>query len=85
VLLKIRISSKNTSTNLRMTGLRMSFIRDWNVDGALVRPKGITRNSIVSLVCPERRLVDVVRVHTHLMIAAMKVQPGEVAGVSQFV
>jgi hypothetical protein len=36
---------KNTSTNLRMTGLRMSFIRDLNVDGVLVMPKGITRNS----------------------------------------
>jgi hypothetical protein len=36
---------KKYKHNLRMKGLRMSFIRDWNVDGALVRPKGITRNS----------------------------------------
>jgi hypothetical protein len=44
-LLKTRISSKNTRTNFRMKDLRIPFIKNWNVDDALVRPKGITRNS----------------------------------------
>ena len=40
-----KISSKNTMTNLRRYGWKMEFIAAWKVDGAFVKPKGITRNS----------------------------------------
>jgi hypothetical protein len=36
---------KKTSVNFRMKGFKMLFMRAWKVDGALVRPNGITRNS----------------------------------------
>src|SRR6266540_4247 len=38
------ISSRYTSTNLPMYGLKILFINLWNVAGALHNPKGITRN-----------------------------------------
>jgi hypothetical protein len=43
-LLNTRMSSKKTRTNFQMKGHKTSFIRDWNVDGPLGNPKGITKN-----------------------------------------
>jgi hypothetical protein len=39
------MSLKKTNTNHRRNGQRTSFIRAWNVAGALVKPKGMTKNS----------------------------------------
>jgi hypothetical protein len=39
------MSSKNTRTKRRRKGRSTSFIRAWNVQGAFVGPKGITKNS----------------------------------------
>ena len=36
---------KNTNTYLQSYSLNTMFIQDWNVVGALVKPKGMTRNS----------------------------------------
>jgi hypothetical protein len=43
--LKINMSSKKTRTKWSRNGRRTSFIGAWNVVGAFVRPKGMTRNS----------------------------------------
>jgi hypothetical protein len=43
--LKMRISSKNTRTNLHRNGRRTSFINARNVAGVFVKPKGMTKNS----------------------------------------
>jgi hypothetical protein len=42
---KLKYRKKKMRTNRRKKGLNMSFMRAWNVDGALVKPKGMTRNS----------------------------------------
>jgi hypothetical protein len=36
---------KKTRMNFLKYGLKTWFIKLWNVDGALVKPKGITKNS----------------------------------------
>ena len=36
---------KITNTNFQRKGLKMEFINPWNVEGAFVRPKGMTKNS----------------------------------------
>ena len=38
-------NSIKNQNGFMMKGLRMSFISDWKVDGAFVRPDGITKNS----------------------------------------
>lgn len=58
-----------------MKGLSTLF-KDWNVDGALVRPNGITKNSM-ALMCHEAFIVDIVQVHAHLVVAAVEVKLGE--------
>lgn len=40
----MRLSSKYTSTDLSKYGLSTSFIKAWKAEGALVNPKGVTRN-----------------------------------------
>jgi hypothetical protein len=43
--LYIKMLSKNTKINFLKKGWNMWFIRLWKVEGALVSPKGITKNS----------------------------------------
>jgi hypothetical protein len=43
--LNISISSKKTSMKRRRKGFNTSFIKAWNVAGALVKLNGITKNS----------------------------------------
>lgn len=45
VLMYIRMSSKNTRIKSPRWALNTSFLRLWKVEGAFVRPKGITMNS----------------------------------------
>ena len=77
----MRTSSKNTRTNLRRNWQRTSFIRAWKVSGVLVNPKGMTSDSK----CSERRLLNILRVHPHLMVARAEVKLGEEASTVQFV
>lgn len=39
------MSSKKIRTNLLKNGLKIEFMKLWNVAGAFVSPKGITKNS----------------------------------------
>jgi hypothetical protein len=39
------ISSAKTRTHFWITAAKMVFMEDWKVDGAHVKPKGITQNS----------------------------------------
>jgi len=61
-------SSKYTTTNFPMNGLKISFMRLIKVLGALDRPKGITSYSIQPILGP------------NLMIATSKVNFGKDLG-----
>jgi len=63
MLLQTKISSKNTNTNFLKKGLKMWFMRPWNVVGALVKPKGMTKNSK----CPEWVLNALLTTLKHLI------------------
>jgi hypothetical protein len=62
----------------------MSFINTWNVAGAFVWPKGMNKHS-EPLVRAERRLVDILGRHEHLVIPGMKVKLGEVLGTTELI
>jgi hypothetical protein len=80
--LKVSISSKKTKTKTRMKSCSTSFIRAWNVVGALVKPNSITKNSK----CPWWvRLLDVPNIHSHLVIPATQIQFSEEACGAQFI
>lgn len=79
------MSSKKMRRNFRRTPSNIRSIRLWNVQGALVRPKGITRFFVRTWVCLERCLVDVIRWHAKLVESCSKIQLGKVLSASKLI
>src|SRR4030095_6204142 len=67
-----RMSSKYTRTNLSIYGRKIEFINVWNVAGAFVRPKGMTK-LILPIPSVECRLWDVLLSNSELPVSRQKV------------
>jgi hypothetical protein len=75
---------ENTNTNLRRYGQSTSFIKAWNVVGALERSKH-HQELVVAVVRAKCRLVDVVGLHPHLVVPQAQVELGEEASLVKLV
>lgn len=64
----------------------MSFNKDWNVAGALVRPRG-TRTSpgVCGTPSSQRHLLHIIWVHQHLVVPESHVELGEELDTAQLV
>jgi hypothetical protein len=81
-MLNTRMSSNKTRTNFRIKCRKTSLMES---RGSIGQPKGHHQELEVATVCVECRLVDAVRVHVHLVIAAAEVKLGEEPRTAEFI
>jgi hypothetical protein len=60
-------------------------MRLWKVEGALHKPKGMTKKLILALMSSKGSLGNVCLFHTYLVVARMKIQFSEELGTTQFI